>query len=135
MKSSSTHDDWRVHLYNQERMLNSQDRIAVSLERLLDNQQEMAKLAVALHENLEQFTVMMNESSKATKGLVNGIIKVPVVIVLIGIASWTFYIGKIEEHTWLLIMAVAVFPYLGESITALAKLFGLGRGGVSGETK
>jgi hypothetical protein len=120
-------EDWRIHLYNQERMLVSQEQITDVLQRLLDQQRSLGELSVKLNAHLDAVAQATHEATKATKGLVAGIIKVPVVIVMIGIASWAFYLKFISEHTWLLILAVAVFPYVGESITAIAKLFGMGR--------
>jgi hypothetical protein len=128
MWSPPSDDDWKVHLYNQERMLSSQDRLIEAIDRMLANQQELARLAIKLNGHLDTLGAIMHESSKTTQGLVKGIIKVPIVIVIMGISSIAFYFKYIAEHTWLAIIAVAVFPYLGDSITAIAKLFGIGRG-------
>jgi hypothetical protein len=58
-----------------------------------------------------------------------GLMKVPVACVLIVSASWAYlYSRVISENTWLIMMAVAAFPWLGDSITAIAKIFGLSRG-------
>jgi hypothetical protein len=60
------------------------------------------------------------------------LIKVPIACMIIGAASWAYLYSKvISENTWLVMMAVAAFPWLGESISAIAKIFGLGRGGGS----
>lgn len=76
-----------------------------------------------LHEDLQQ----AGEKLEAAVGKLNaafmGLMKVPVACVIVGAASWAFmYSGKISETTWLIIMGVAVFPWLGESITAIGKL-------------
>jgi hypothetical protein len=58
------------------------------------------------------------------------LIKVPIACMIIGAASWAYLYSKvISENTWLLMMAIAAFPWLGESISAIAKIFGLGRSG------
>jgi hypothetical protein len=58
-----------------------------------------------------------------------GLMKVPVACVLIVSASWAYlYSQVISENTWLIMMAVAAFPWLGDSISAIAKIFGLSRG-------
>jgi hypothetical protein len=115
-------EDWQTHLYNQERMLVAQEQIASILEKLLDQQRQIGGLAVKLDEHLEISSQVMKDSTNATKGLVGGIIKVPIVIVTMMIASAAHYVHYISENTWLIIMAVALFPYLGESITAVFKL-------------
>ena len=127
MKESSGDDDWRIHLYNQERMLAAQEQITGVLEKLLDQQRSIGGLAIKLDEHLEMSTKTMQDSTKATSGLVQSIIKVPVACVIVGAASWAFiHAHEISEHTWLIIMGVAVFPWLGDSITAIAKII---RGG------
>ena len=59
------------------------------------------------------------------------LIKVPIAVTIIGAASWAYLYSKvISENTWLIMMAVAAFPWIGESITAVAKLI-RGSGGDS----
>ena len=128
MMSGGSEDEWRIHLYNQERMISSQDRLNDMIDKLLENQKRMASLADHLTMELEVLAKVMDDSTKATKGMITNIIKVPIVIVIMGLSSMAFYFKYIEEHTWLAITAVAVFPYLGDSITAIAKIFGLGKG-------
>jgi hypothetical protein len=56
-----------------------------------------------------------------------GLMKIPVAVVVVGAASWAFlYEGKIGERTWLVMLGVAVFPWLGDSISAIGKII---RGG------
>jgi hypothetical protein len=127
-------DDWRVHLYNQERMLSSQEEISTVLRNLLENQQNLRELAVKLHVNLDELTGTLQQTAKTTSGLVGGVIKVPIAMTVVGVASWAFlYENQISETTWLIMLGVAVFPWLGESITAVAKLVGVGRQQVNGE--
>lgn len=134
---SHSDDDVRVHLYNQERMLASQQQISTVLQNLLENQQRMAAMADKLSGHLDVLADTMQETSKTTSGLVNGVIKVPIAMTVVGAASWAFmYMNEISENTWLVIMGVAVFPWLGESITAVAKLLrgGSGNGPDKGQT-
>jgi hypothetical protein len=56
-----------------------------------------------------------------------GIFQVPIAVVIMGVASWAFFFKYIGEYTWLMILAVAAFRYLGDSITSIVKLFGLRR--------
>lgn len=120
--SDAVGDDWRIHLYNQERFLSAQSQMTEVLEALLKQQNEIGKVSGELNAQLEILAQTMSESTKATTGMVKNLIKVPVVIVLIGIATGAFYLKYISEHSWLLILAVAFFPYIGESITAVANL-------------
>jgi hypothetical protein len=116
-------DQWqRVHLYNQERMISQGDSIEESLKGLLETQQHMAEFASKLHENMNVLDETLRQSSKTMSGFVTQIVKVPIVIVLIGMASWAFYIGRLSERGWILILAVAAFPYLGDGITAIFKI-------------
>ena len=102
----------RIHdeaLYNQE-------KIITILEKLLGQQHDMAEIAAQLNET-------MAASTKATSGLVSQMIKVPIAMAVVGASSWAFLYAKaISENTWLIIMGVAVFPWLGDSISAIAKL-------------
>ena len=121
--AGSGDDDWRIHLYNQERMLVSQEQITDVLQRLLDQQREMAEMAAKLNMTLGDVSQTMEASTKATSGLVGQMIKVPIAMTVVGASSWAFMYAKaISEHTWLIIMGVAVFPWLGDSISAISKL-------------
>ncbi len=52
--------------------------------------------------------------------------KVPVAVVVIAVASWAFlYAHKISEHTWLIMLGISVFPWLGDSMSGIAKLVGI----------
>lgn len=125
-RSHSDSDDWRQHLYNQERMLEGQEQMKVVLESLLANQRQMAELAKELRASLDVLSDTMRESMKTTSGLVAGVIKVPIAMAVVAVASWAFmYAKEITEMTWLIMLGVAVFPWLGESITAIMKLLGV----------
>jgi len=135
LTTHSDSDEFRTLLYNQERMISNQDRLVEVSERLLANQQQMASLAVKLDSHLNILGNAMRESTSATKNIVDKIVQVPITIVVIAAGSWLFYLKYIEEWTWLLICAVAAFKFLGDSITSVVKLFGLGKGNPSGGGK
>ena len=112
--------DWqRIHLYNQERMISQANQVIESLEGLVETQRRMADFAVKLSANLDVLDDTLKDSSKAQRGFQTQIVKVPIVLVLIGMASWAFYIGRLSERGWILILAVAAFPYLGDGIVAI----------------
>jgi hypothetical protein len=128
-QGAGTEDDWRIHLYNQERMLASQEEITEVLKSLLQQQNQMGDLATKLDGHLNALAATMRETSKATSGLVAGVIKVPIAMIVVVAASWAFlYAHEISENTWLIMLGVAVFPWLGESITAIWKLIRGGTG-------
>jgi len=126
-KQKETGDAWSTMLYNQERMISNQDQMLEVTRKLLENQQSMAALANKLDGHLDELGEVMTSSTTVTRGLVDKIVQVPITIVMIAAASGLFYLKYIEEWTWLIICAVAAFKYLGDSITAVVKLFGLGR--------
>lgn len=132
MKEGASDEDARTYLYNQERMLSNQEQMITVTQSLLENQRSLATLASKFEEHLDLLSEQMRASIHTMGEFNKAIIKVPIVLFLIGMASWGFYVGKVSEKTWLLILAVACFPYLGDSITAIAKLI---RGGSNGAGK
>lgn len=134
-KQQGSGDDWSTMLYNQERMISNQDQMLEVTKKLLDNQQRMGALADKLETHLNELGDVMTSSTAVTRGLVDKIVQVPITIVMIAAASGLFYLKYIEEWTWLVICAVAAFKYLGDSITAVVKLFGIGRGSDGGPSR
>lgn len=123
IQAGGTADEWRIHLYNQERVLANQEEITMVLKNLLANQQDLHELAIKLNGHLDQLTETLEQTSKTTSGLVAGVIKVPIAMIVVVAASWAFlYAHEISENTWLIMLGVAVFPWLGESITAIWRL-------------
>jgi hypothetical protein len=122
-RSQTATEDWRQHLYNQERMLSTQDELVGVLRQLLEQQEQMGEMAMKLDTHLNLVSKAMDQSSKATSGLVAGVIKVPIAMIVVVAASWAFlYAHEISENTWLIMLGVAVFPWLGDSITAIWRL-------------
>jgi hypothetical protein len=152
MKRELDTDDWRTFLYNQERMVEQQNSLLEIQRRLVDAMEKVAspertrrveegqvKMVDAINALSEKMETANEQLGMAVSKLASafwGLMKVPVAVVVIGIASWAFlYAHKIEETTWLIMIGVSVFPWLGDSISAIAKLFGLGKGNGSSEKK
>jgi hypothetical protein len=152
MKRGSDSDDWRTFLYNQERMISQADALLDMQRRLVDAMEKVASpertrrveegqasMVHAVNELSEKMETANEQLGLAVSKLASafwGLMKVPVAVVVIGIASWAFlYTHKIEETTWLIMIGVSVFPWLGDSISAIAKIFGLGKGNGNSEKK
>lgn len=91
-----------------------------------------------LNERMEQTGKRLETAVASLNSAFWGVLKVPVACVLIGAASWAYLYSKvISENTWMIMMAIAAFPFFGDSITAVFKIFGLARGSQSnnGEKK
>jgi hypothetical protein len=92
-------------------------------ERVLRNQEAMIEALGKMHDDLIGAAKKLEEMTNKMSGVFWGLMKVPVACVLVCAASWAFlYMNKISETTWLIIMGVSVFPWLGESVTAVANL-------------
>lgn len=140
--------DWRTHLYNQERMIVQQDEILGMQRRLVEALEKVASPErtrkveegqagmVSAVNNLSGKMASANEQlhlavSKLTS-MFWSLMKVPLAVVVVGAASWAFlYEAKITETTWLIMLGVSVFPWLGDSITAIGKIV---RGGGQNST-
>jgi hypothetical protein len=142
-KVRSEDDDWQTHLYNQERMINQQDELLGVQKRLVEAMEKVAspervrgveqgqeEMVTAVKDLTAKMSTANEQLGLAVYKLATtfwGVLKVPVAMVVVGAASWAFlYEGKIGERTWLIMLAVAVFPWLGDSISAIGKVI---RGG------
>jgi hypothetical protein len=116
-------------LENQRSMIETLQKIAdtTRLDRALEHQGKMIQALDGLGMHVDTAREELEVAVQKLSAAVLGIIKVPIVVVMISIASLAFFWKFIGEHTWLILLGVAVFPYLGDSITAVAKLFGIGR--------
>lgn len=118
-----------VMIENQKQMINELRKIAGPAEKVIANQ---AAMTAGLEKMAENLATSVNKVS----GLVSGLMKIPIAIVVMTAASFAFlYMNEISETTWLIIMGVAVFPWLGESIEAMMKLVGIRQGPKNGTTK
>ena len=107
--------------------IESQEVVIKQREDIITQQARMTisvdNLAVHIDQAREELEAAV---SKLTSTMM-GIWQVPIAVAVIGVASWAFFFKYIEEWTWLMLLAIAAFRYLGDSITAVAKLFGIGR--------
>jgi hypothetical protein len=122
--------DWQTEA------LKNQAEMVAYLKILSDEEQiERAKTvivqqAMMIHEinNLHQAILRATENLRLANEKISAafwnLMKVPIACMVIGVASWAYLYSKvISEHTWLLMLAIAVFPWLGDSITAVTKIF------------
>jgi hypothetical protein len=112
-------------------LLTSETRL--EQERTIIVQQAMLIQTVErLHNDLEQTGAKLEQAVARLSSAFWNLMKVPVACMVIGVASWAYLYSKvISENTWLIMLAVAVFPWLGDSITAVTQIF---RGGGGGKT-
>jgi hypothetical protein len=145
-RSQSDSEDWRTFLYNQERMLEQSNTLLDIQKRLVDAMEKVAspertRKVEEGQANMVEAINLLTEKMETANGQLElavtklasafwGLMKVPVAVIVIGVASWAFlYEHKIGENTWLIMLGVSVFPWLGDSISGIAKLIGLRRGG------
>jgi hypothetical protein len=138
-KSELDDGSWRTFLYNQERMLTQQNALLETQKRLVEAMEKVAspERVRGVELGMEKMVIAVNELSGKMDGAGNqlglavdklssafwGLMKVPVAVVMVGAASWAFlYEGKISERTWLIMIAVSVFPWLGDSISAISRV-------------
>ena len=148
-RSESASDDWRQHLFNQERMIEQQRDLLDLQKRVIDAMEKVAspervrgveegqaRMVAAVNSLNEEMKTANEQLGAAVTKLASafwGLMKVPVAVIVVGVASWAFlYEHKIGENTWLIMLGVAVFPWLGDSISAIGKIV-RGRNGT--ETK
>ena len=143
--------DWTVVVSNkltvitqQSAMLENQRQMIEELKKLgdMEARETVIKQQFMIVEGVNNLSVHMDQAREELEhaviklsGAVMGIIKVPIVVAVVLVASFALYFKYIEEHTWLILLAIAVFPYLGDSITAVAKLFGINRGSNGGSVR
>ena len=122
----------------QKEMLEMLQRLtAASSERLMIVKaiNEMTEVTKSLVIDLEHARNRLDVSVSKLSGSITSMVSVPIAIALVVAASMFFYFKYISETTWLVLLAVSLFRYLGDSITAIAKLFGLGRRNGNGDQK
>ena len=126
----SAEPDWGTFIQQQQQMVDALNKIAgATSERLMiiKSVNEMTEATRALVVDLEHARNRLDLSVTKLSGSITSMVSVPVAITLVVAASIFFYFKFITETTWLILLAVSLFRYLGDSITAIAKLFGLGR--------
>ena len=132
-------DDWRTFLFNQERMIEQQNellevqkRVVAAMEKVAspertrkveEGQANMVEAVNLLSEKMELANGQLELAVGKLASAFWGLMKVPVAVIVVGVASWAFlYAQKIAESTWLIMLGVAVFPWLGDSISAIGKI-------------
>jgi hypothetical protein len=98
-------------------------------EVMTKNQEAMNAGMQALNMMMDRAIEQLGASVSKASSTVNSLMKIPIAIVVMTAASFAFlYMKEISETTWLVIMGVAVFPWLGDSIEAVMKLVGIRQG-------
>lgn len=75
---------------------------------------------------LRQLIVATEAHTKAIDTIskrISSITQAPFGILIIGVSSWFFYIGKTSESYWLGSCAIAALPYYSEYVPMLFKLW------------
>ena len=104
------------------KVLTSEDRLEQA-KTIVMQQARMTDALNRMHNDLEGAGEKLQIAVTSLSSAYWGLMKVPVACIIVGAASWAFmYLNKIGETTWLVIMGVAVFPWLGDSISAISKL-------------
>ena len=132
----SAEPDWGMFIHQQQQMVEALNKIAgATTERLMiiKSVNEMTEATRLLVSDLEHARARLDVSVSKLSTSITSMVSVPIAISLVVAASMFFYFKYISETTWLILLAVSLFRYLGDSITAIAKLFGLGRRNGNGE--
>ena len=138
-KRESDQEEWRTFLYNQERMINQQGELLELQKRLVEAMERVAspertrgveqgqvKMIEAVNLLSEKMELANGQLGLAVTKLASAfwnLMKVPVAVVVVAVASWAFlYTEKISQNVWLIMLGVAVFPWLGDSISAIGRI-------------
>ena len=125
-------------LGNQKLMLVALERIAdmeaheqtrQQRDVIIEQQKLMNKSMDNLVVHIDRARIELDKAVKELTGSIMGIVQVPIAVTIIGVASWAFFMKYIDQYVWLILMGVAAFRYLSDSITGVAKLIGLKRNG------
>jgi hypothetical protein len=119
---------------HQLKMIEAVDHLSDHMSQTSGNQIKIVESLNTLTAHIDTAREQLEIAVGKLSTTMMGIFQVPIAIVIMGVASWAFFFRYIEEYTWLIILAVAAFRYLGDSITAIAKLFGLSKPN-NGQTK
>lgn len=138
----STEPNWneiaKTIISQQQQLVDAVNKMAgATSERLMiiKSVNEMTEATKHLTSDLEHARNRLDLTVSKLSGSITSMVSVPIAITLVSAASVFFYFKFISETTWLILLAVSLFRYLGDSITAIAKLFGLGRRNGNGNGK
>lgn len=112
-----------------KRLIDALEKVA-SPERVRGVEEGQANMVVAVNGLSSKMDSAVEQLSAGVSKLSStfwGMMKIPVAVVVVTAASWAFlYAEKITERTWLIMVAVSVFPWLGDSLSAIGRII---RGG------
>jgi hypothetical protein len=141
-QAQEIHPDWTVVVSNQltviaqqSTMIENQKQMISELQKIIILWEEITKRQSTMVDAIKILADEMEKARTELRGTMMSIIQVPITVVIMAAASWLFYLKYFEEWTWVVIMAVASFRYLGDSITSVVKLLGLRRSNGNGERK
>ncbi len=125
------HPDWTVVVSNQlteitqnAAIIENQKQMIAELQKIIELWSAITVRQATMISAIGGLSVAMEKARTELRSTMMSIIQVPITVVIIAAVSWLFYLKYIEEYTWLVIMAVAAFRYLGDSISGVVKLIG-----------
>jgi len=134
-QAQEIHPDWTLVVSNQfteitqnAAIIENQKAMIAELEKIIELWNEITKRQSTMVEAIKILADQMDKARTELRSTMMSIIQVPITVIIMAGTSWLFYLKYIEEWTWVVIMAVASFRYLGDSITSVVKLLGLRRG-------
>jgi hypothetical protein len=138
----SIEPDWTVVVSNQlteitqnTRIIDNQLIMIEEMRKIIELWDAITKRQSTMVDAIGKLSLEMDKARLELRSTMMSIVQVPITVIIIAGASWLFYLKYIEEWTWVAIMAVASFRYLGDSITSVVKLLGLRRSNGNGERK
>lgn len=128
------HPDWTVVVSNQlteitqnAAIIENQKQMIAELQKIIELWNAITVRQATMISAIGGLSVEIEKARTELRSTMMSIIQVPITVVIIAAVSWLFYLKYIEEYTWLVIMAVAAFRYLGDSINGVVKLIGFRR--------
>jgi hypothetical protein len=128
------HPDWSLVVSNQlteitqnTRIIDNQLIMIEEMRKIIELWDTITKRQSTMVDAIGKLSLEMDKARLELRSTMMSIVQVPITVIIIAGASWLFYLKYIEEYTWIIIMAVAAFRYLGDSISGVIKLLGLRR--------
>jgi hypothetical protein len=124
--------DWSIVVSNQlteitqnTRIIDNQLIMIEEMRKIIELWDAITKRQSTMVDAIGKLSLEMDKARLELRSTMMSIVQVPITVIIIAGASWLFYLKYIEEYTWIIIMAVSAFRYLGDSITGVVKLLGL----------
>ena len=102
---------------------------------VLDQHQEILATLHTLTATMTTLAEATRSGDTATERALNKMseaqmsaLKVPVAAVMVSAVSFLFYVGRIQESTWIIFCLVSMFPWFGDSIRTVLQIV---RGGTN----